>query len=173
MQLCARTKSQLWNLFSTDLFFKSVAWCCCSLPLPVKVDYQLFNIGMIVILTVHPIISFVIFFTWPSVNTVKGCTKSTMEHDTFHYVAEVLIEGIKVFQFVGRRCTREQKGPWSPGQLPQSTATTPIEAHAEERPPGPRWGTCHFWDFWEFYAVRWKHAIRWNFPLLPLANLYN
>ena len=112
-------------------------WCCCCLPR--NVDYQPFNDGNnCYILIVHPIISFVIFFTWPSVNTVKGCTKSTMEHDTFHYVAEVLIEGIKVFQFVGRRCTREQKGPWSPGQLPQSTTTTPIEAHAEERPPGPR-----------------------------------
>jgi hypothetical protein len=33
-----------------------------------------------------------------------------MEHDTFHYIAEVLIEGIKVFQFVGRRCFREHKG---------------------------------------------------------------
>jgi hypothetical protein len=47
--------------------------------------------AIIVILTVHPVVTFVILTTWPSVNTVKGCTKAPWSMALFIVLLKFLL----------------------------------------------------------------------------------
>ena len=82
-------------------------WCCCCLPR--NVDYQPFNDGNnCYILTVHPVISFVIFFTWPSVNPVKGCTKAPWSMTLF------ILRVLRFSNFCWQEVYQRTEGPLEP-----------------------------------------------------------